>query len=278
MADPSTSNPHQAGDGSPASDHPTEPTRHSEHHARQIAGIHNVEVGYDGRAILPPISVCMHAGELWALVGRNGAGKSTFMRTLLGLQDRMGGQIQLDEGVRVAYVAQRSEFEGRVPARVWDFVAGGLDVGWSFAVPWLSGSQRRKIAQAMADVRVEDLASRQMSTLSYGQRQRVHIARALATEPLLLVLDEPTSAMDPIAERAMFELLRNLARNRGISIMLSSHQMSFLPEHADHALLIDRDLAIATGGRLRDVFGSAAFRRVYGDIHVGAPTDDDCAS
>ena len=257
-------------------DHPTEPERHDDAHARQVAGIHDLQIGYDGRPILPPISVCLHEGELWALVGRNGAGKSTFIRTLLRLQDRIGGKIALDSGVRAAYVAQRSEHDQRVPARVRDFVEGGLDVAWSFLSPVLSAEQRRTVDKALADVDLADLADRQLNVLSHGQRQRAHIARALATTPELLILDEPTSAMDPINERAMFELLRGLARRRKIAILLASHHMSFLPEYADHALLVDRDLGIALGGSLRKVFWSEEFRRVYGEIHFGVPAEDGC--
>jgi ABC-type Mn2+/Zn2+ transport system ATPase subunit len=258
-------------------DHPTAPHLHGDDHGRQIAGIHDLQIGYHSQPMLPPISVCLHEGELWALVGRNGAGKSTFMRTLLRLQDRIGGKIQLDPAVRVAYVAQRSEHQSRVPASVLDFVEGGLDVNWSFARPWLSKQQKATVQRALGDVDLEDLADRQMSTLSHGQRQRAHIARALAADPELLVLDEPTSAMDPVNERAVFALLQNIARTRRIAVLLSSHHMSFLPDFADHALLVDRDLGIALGGGLREVFWSESFRRVYGDIHFGVPADDGCA-
>jgi len=257
--------------------HPTEPHLHADDDGRQVVGIHDLQVGYQGRPILPPISVCLHEGELWALVGRNGAGKSTFMRTLLRLQDRIGGRVQLDANVRVAYVAQRSDHQARVPGTVVDFVEGGLDVNWSFMRPWLSRRQKETVQQALNDVDLADLADRQMGTLSHGQRQRAHIARALATDPELLVLDEPTSAMDPINERAVFGLLQRLARRRQIAVLLSSHHMSFLPDYADHALLVDRDLGIAIGGGLRKVFWSESFRRVYGDIHFGVPADDGCA-
>lgn len=258
-------------------DHPTEPHRHDHGHARQVAALLDLEIGYRGQAILPPLNVCLHAGEMWALVGRNGAGKSTLIRSLLGLQPTLRGEVRLDTGVRVAYVAQRTDHHARIPARVQDFVEGGLDVGWSFLRPWLTAPQKTVVDQALRDVDLWALRERSLATLSYGQRQRAHIARALATNPQLLVLDEPTSAMDPINERAVFELLAGLARRRQIAVLLSSHQMSFLPDHADHALLVDRDLGIAVGGDLRKVFWSHDFRRVYGDVHFGVPTEDGCA-
>ncbi len=258
-------------------DHPTDPKQHGSEDARQIVAVEAAEVGYHGRAILPPISICLHEGELWALVGRNGAGKSTLMRSLLGLQPLIGGAVTLGDNVRVGYVPQRTEHDMSVPGRVRDFVEGGLDVGWSFARPWLTASQRDTVTRALAEVQLEPFANRPLHALSQGERQRAHIARALTTNPQLLVLDEPTSAMDPINERAVFELLCSIATDRGIAMLLSSHHMSFLPEHADHALLIDRDLGIATGGDLRTVFWGEDFRRVYGDLHFGLPTEDGCA-
>ncbi len=258
-------------------DHPTEPRRHGSEHARQIVGVDGVRVGYQGRAILPAISICLHEGELWALVGRNGAGKSTFMRSLLGLQATLGGSVTLGENVRVGYVPQRSEHDHRVPGRVQDFIEGGLDVGWSFARPWLTAAQRETVERALQEVQLQDFIRRPMATLSQGEQQRAHIARALTTDPQLLVLDEPTSAMDPINERAVFELLGSIARDRRIAVLLSSHHMSFLPEYADHALLVDRDLEIAVGGDLQTVFWGDDFRRVYGDLHFGKATDDGCA-
>ncbi len=258
-------------------DHPTDPQRHNEEHARQIVGVEAARVGYAGRAILPAVSVCLHAGELWALVGRNGAGKSTFMRSLLGLLPLVGGRVNVGKGVRVSYVRQRAAHEHNAPCRVRDFVEAGLDVGWSFLRPWLTGRQDAIVDKAVRDVEIAGLLDRPIDTLSQGQLQRARIARALATEPQLLVLDEPTSAMDPMGERATFELLRRIARDRSIAVLVSSHHMSFLPEYADHALLVDRDLDIAIGGDLRKVFWSQDFRSVYGDLHVGMPEDDGCA-
>ncbi len=257
--------------------HPAEPQRHVAADARQIIAVHEARVGYQGRPLLPPISVCLHERELWALVGRNGAGKSTFMRSILGLQPLVFGRVELGDGVRVAYVPQRSEHHDPAPARVQDFVGGGVDTGWSFVRPWLTSAQRATIERALADTDLLTLRRAPMATLSQGQRQRADIARALAAEPQLLVLDEPTSAMDPINERAIFKLLRDLAGDRRLAVLLSSHHMSFLPAYADHALLVDRDLSFAVGGDLPTVFGSEAFRAIYGSVHCGVPHADSCA-
>lgn len=232
-------------------------------------------VGYRGNALLPPVSARLLAGELWALVGRNGGGKTTLMRTLLGLQPSVAGEVRLESQARVSYVPQRLSFDLSVPIRVRDFVRDGAETGWSFLTPWRSGKAR--VDAALHDAGVTDLAGLQLATLSEGQKQRAVVARALVTEPDLLVLDEPTSAMDPVNERQIFALIGEIARQRDMAVLVASHQMSFLPEFADHAVLVDKDLGVARTGTLRGVFQSSDFRRIYGDLHLGTPEEDGCA-
>lgn len=236
--------------------------------------VEDLLVGYRGRALLPPVNARLLAGELWALVGRNGGGKTTLMRTLLGLQPSVGGTARLQTEARVSYVPQRLSFDLSVPSRVRDFVRDGAETSWSFLTPWRSDKSR--VDAALRDAGVADLAGEQLATLSEGQKQRAVVARALVTEPDLLVLDEPTSAMDPINERQIFALIGDIARQRDMAVLVASHQMSFLPEFANHALLVDKDLGVALNGPLKDVFRSADFRRIYGNLHLGTPEEDGC--
>jgi ABC-type Mn2+/Zn2+ transport system ATPase subunit len=239
--------------------------------------LRKVVVGYHDHGILPPIDLEIGPSACWALVGRNGGGKSTLMRSLLGLQPLVYGAIARREGLRVAYVPQRSHFDLSVPARVVDFVAGGLDTGWRFLRPWTNAAERRRVDAALELTDVATLAREPFTALSEGQKQRVLIARALVSEPELLVLDEPTSAMDPMNERALFELLATLCRSgeRSLSVLLASHQMSFLPEYASHALLVDKDLGLAVHGPEITVFESEAFAVVYGALRLHHSRSDD---
>ncbi len=227
-------------------------------------------VGYHDHGLLPPLDLAIGRGECWALVGRNGGGKSTLMRTLLGLQPLVYGTIEQATDARLAYVPQRSHFDLAVPARVVDFVGGGLDTGWRFLRPWLSGEERVRVGRALELTDTATLAREPFTALSEGQKQRVLIARALVCEPDLLVLDEPTSAMDPMNERAVFELLAGLCERSGrpMTVLLASHQMSFLPDYASHAVLVDKDLGVALAGAEDIVFHSEAFRRIYGELRL----------
>lgn len=221
-------------------------------------------VGYGGVPLLPPIDAAVRPGELWALIGRNGSGKSTLLNTLLGQLPAVGGRIAWAGGVPVSFVPQRGEHDAAVPGRALDVVRGGLDRGWSFMAPWHVARRREAVAAAMAEAGAEALAFEPFATLSEGQKQRVGLARALASGPRVILLDEPTSALDAVAERAAFELFDRLRRERGLALVLASHHLGFVPRFATHAILVDRDDGVALAGPIADVLGAPAARRLLG--------------
>ena len=225
-----------------------------------------LEVGYLGQPILPPVNLTVHRGEIWALAGRNGAGKSTLLRTLLGLQPAIGGVIRHPDGVEVGFVPQRDDHDPEVPARVIDFIRAGVDRGWSFLSPFHVDRHRDLIQRAMRQTDVVTLADRSYRSLSVGQRQRVNIARAFVGEPDLLVLDEPTSAMDPENERSVFELLRGLTETHGTAVFIASHTMAFIPRHATHVALVDSDDDLVLAGPRDEVMRSDVFHDRYGFV------------
>ncbi len=235
-------------------------------HAEALLRLDSLQVGYDGRALLPAIDARVYAGESWALVGPNGGGKTTVLETLLGLLPRIGGRIHRRTGLRVGYVPQRAAEDLDIPGRVIDQVRGGLERGWSFVHPGWVGRHRAVVARALADAGLADLAQMRLAALSEGQRQRVRIARALVGEPHVLVLDEPTSAMDPTNEAVILGLLDNLRRNRGLCIVAATHEMGWLGQHASHALFVDREYAVVVADTAEVVTDNHSFRRRYGDI------------
>ncbi len=242
---------------------------------RTLLALERAVVGYGGHGLLPPVDLALAVGDCWALIGRNGAGKSTLMRSMLGLQPLLFGTLRRAPQLRVSFVPQRAHFDLSVPSRVRDFVAGGLDVGWRFLRPWLDASERSRVEAVLEATDTATLAAEPFAALSEGQKQRALIARAVVSAPQLLVLDEPTSAMDPLNERAVFALLQRLCRPPGrdnaMAVLLASHQMGFLPEYADHCLLVDKDLGVLQAGSTREVYASAAFGRIYGALHLPAP-------
>jgi zinc transport system ATP-binding protein len=222
--------------------------------------VEGLRVGYRGRALLPPMTFAIRPGDLWGLIGPNGSGKTTLLRTLLGLHPRLGGDMERGAGVRVAYVPQRGDLDAAIPGRVLDVVLEGVDRGWSFLDPLGTLRRRDEVHRALEDVGAAALAHQRFRELSEGQKQRVLVAGALVSRPDLLVLDEPTSAMDHAGEHAVFDLLETLRTSRRLAVLVVSHHTALLMEHVSHLAFVDRECGAAVAGPLEDVAATPCFR------------------
>lgn len=225
----------------------------------------DLRVGYTA-TFLPPISFEVRPGEIWAVIGPNGAGKSTLLRTLLGLQKPLGGGLERSPQLRVGYVPQRLGLDPEIPARVQDVVDSGLDRGWQFLNPLHGWRNRRRVRDAMHETQVDALARQSFSTLSEGQKQRVMVARAIVALPNLVVLDEPTSAMDMVAERRAFELVVELAERHDLAVVVVSHQLRVLRGFATHAIYLDREHGVIDIGSFETVCQNPRCVERFGDL------------
>lgn len=225
-----------------------------------------LSVGFGRTAILPALDVDFRRNELWGLVGRNGAGKTTLLRTLLGLHPSVGGHVERGAGVAIGYVPQRHAVDPLVPARAKDLIAEGADHGWSFLRPLRSADARRRIAEAIEATHVGPLLGRRYRDLSEGEKQRVLLARAVAGAPDLLVLDEPTSAMDLVAERQVTKLLGELRERFGLGVILVSHHLGLVVRTADRLLFLDSDDGVIAAGPVAEVLAHPVFARRYGAV------------
>ncbi len=226
-------------------------------------------VGYSGVPLLPALSFSVGRRELWALVGENGSGKTTLLKTLLGLLPKVSGTFKAHEGLTIGYVPQRSEIDLGIPQRIVDVVATGLDRDWSFFLQPLlprSAASRAKIDAAIAEVKMSELKFQPYRALSEGQRQRVMLARALVSDPAMLILDEPTNGMDIASERAAFELFAELQKSRSLAVVVVSHRMTMLAERATHAILVDRDDQIVAAGPIEELKKNTFFAERYGFV------------
>jgi zinc transport system ATP-binding protein len=218
-------------------------------------------VGYGGKALLPPISVTLGKGEFWAILGRNGSGKTTWFRTMLGLLPPVGGTVERPPSVRVSYVPQRTGFDELWPLTAGQVVSLGTERGWSFARPSRAAAA---VKEALALVGAEDLEKRTFRSLSEGQKQRVLLARLAAARPDVAFLDEPTAAMDAVAEREALETLDQIRKHIGVTIAVVSHDLSVARDFAERALFIDRATPVVATGSVSEVFATAAFQARYG--------------
>jgi len=225
-------------------------------------------VGHGGRALLPPCDLSIARGKLTMVLGRNGAGKTTFFRTVLGLLPPVSGQIHRAPGVRIAYVGQGMSLDRILPLRARDVVAWGVLAGWSFLSPG-NGAVEAACQRALAEAGCPELSGRPFHDLSEGQKQRVLLARMLAGQPDVGFLDEPTAAMDAVAEENATAHLARLAHERNMAIVVISHVLGLASRLADEIVFLDRDDAVVVNGPPKEVFGHPSFRRQFGVLEVG---------
>lgn len=222
-------------------------------------------VGHRGRGLLPAFDLSIAAGELMIVVGRNGSGKTTFAATLLGLVRPVAGTVTT-VAARMAYVPQVAAIDPAIPLRVKDLVGWGRLRGWRFVRPWSARADRLACDRALADLAIGDLRNRRLSELSGGQLQRVLLARMLAGDAQLAVLDEPTAAMDAASELAAFRRLREIAHERQIGLVIVTHEVAvaapfadsiafFDPDHGDGQVLVGEAAVVAADPRFRALFG-----------------------
>jgi zinc transport system ATP-binding protein len=224
-------------------------------------------VGYNGMALLPPIDFTIFHHQLCAVVGRNGAGKTTWFRTLLGLLPPVAGTIETCRpGLPLAYIPQRQRLDPIVPLRARDIVAQGLLRDRRFLKPLLAAEERHRVLRALEVMGAAGLADQSYAELSEGQKQRVLMARLLCSRPELAVLDEPTAAMDAVAEQETLELIDGLRRDHGLAILIVSHHLSVVSHFAEQVVFLDSDSQSVVAGPPPSVFGHPAFQARYGEL------------
>lgn len=207
---------------------------------------------YEGarEAVLEGVSFSVGRGEFVGLLGPNGGGKTTLLKLILKLLPLQQGQIRLfgqpinefQDWARVGYVRQRLwEFDRHFPATVSEIVSNGRLFRSGFIRP-LRRADRQAVAAALEQVGLRALASKAIGELSAGQQQRAFLARALAQEPELLLLDEPTAAVDPKAEADFYGLLGQLNHERGLTLVLVSHDVETVAAQAIKIVCLNRRL------------------------------------
>ncbi|MEX0951635.1 MAG: metal ABC transporter ATP-binding protein [Gammaproteobacteria bacterium] len=210
-----------------------------------VIKVSDVSFAYNGKPVLEHIDLDIVRGEFIGLIGPNAGGKSTLLKLMLGLLQPDAGAIEVlnttpvASRLRMGYVPQHAAFARDFPINVEETVMLGL-LGLSKNAGGFSRTDRTKATAALAAVEIEDLAKRRLQELSGGQLQRVLIARALISEPEILLLDEPTANIDVRAEEDIFALLKN--HNEKMTIVVVSHDVAFISGFVSRVACLNRTL------------------------------------
>ena len=201
--------------------------------ADALISFQDVALGYDGVPVLEGLVLDVHRGDFLALVGPNGCGKSTILKGMAGILEPLRGRISREidgRPVRFGYVPQRETIEMVFPLTVFQVALMGTYGRVGPGRP-VTHAERELVRGCLDDLGLGDLQRKPFPALSGGQRQRVLIARALAAEPDLLLLDEPLSGIDLRAAQVIMDLIERLHRERRLTIVMVSHHLKVLREH-----------------------------------------------
>jgi manganese/iron transport system ATP-binding protein len=252
---------------------------HDHHeHEQPILDVRHLTVRYNGQPALDDITFHLHEGERVAVVGPNGAGKSTLFKVVSGVLPPTSGEVSIFGSrpgghVCIAYIPQRSQVDWNFPVNVADVVMMGRSaklgpLNWPHKKDW------EQVRRALETVQLTSLASRQISQLSGGQQQRMFIARALAQEAELMLMDEPLTGLDTPSQEDLLNLLDTL-KNQNVTVMVATHDLEQAARHFDRILLLNHrivafgdpsdvlqteNLVNAYGGRLRSTSGEHRLR------------------
>ena len=214
----------------------------------------DLTLGYDGRAVAEHISFTVNQGDYLCVIGENGSGKTTLMKTLLHLNQPLRGSMQTGDGLKpgqIGYLPQQTAVQRDFPASVREVVLSGCQ-GRCGLRPFYSRSEKALAEANMRRMEILSLKDRCYRELSGGQQQRVLLARALCAAEKLLLLDEPVSGLDPRVTGEMYQLIEELNRNDGISIIMITHDLDAAMRYGTHILHMGQEVFFGTAEEYRN--------------------------
>ena len=189
----------------------------------------NLTLGYEDREVLRDLNFTVNSGDYLCIIGENGSGKSTLMKTILGLRAPLGGNIITGDGLsrnEIGYLPQQTEAQKDFPATVWEIVLSGCQGKRGF-YPFYSREDKQSARERISQMGLDNLKKRCYRELSGGQQQRVLLARALCATRKILLLDEPVSGLDPKATLEMYNLIKDLNRKDGVTVIMISPDFDY---------------------------------------------------
>lgn len=237
---------------------------------RTLVSAEKLSVGYGRKIIADGIKFVVKQGEILTLIGPNGAGKSTVLKTLAGYLKRLSGTIVIDSENtdKISEKEMAKKLSVVLTERIRPELMSCREVVETGRYPYtgsfglLSEADREIVEKAIETVSMEDFAEKDFGAVSDGQRQRVMLARAICQEPDILILDEPTSYLDIHHKIQFLEILRNLAKEKQIAVIMSMHELDFAEKISDYVLCI-KSGKISLSGTPDKIFTSENIMELY---------------
>lgn len=244
----------------------TSPLSANDHSPDSPLSIHDMTVAYDRKPVLWDVDLDLPEGRLVALVGPNGAGKSTLLKACMGIIPRTSGEVLvygrpfIKNRHMVGYVPQRESVDWDFPVSALDVAAMGLyrRIGWFRPV---RKQDRDAALGALERVGMADYAHRQISQLSGGQQQRVFLARALAQDARLYLMDEPFAGVDAATEEAIVAIL-DMMRKEGRTVLVVHHDLQTVPVYFDDVILLN--MRVVAHGPVKEVYTPKNLKKTFG--------------
>ncbi len=207
----------------------------------------NLTIGYENKVVQSNLNVSITQGDYVCIVGENGTGKSTLIKTLLGLLPPLSGKIELGENIKksdIGYLPQQTLVQKDFPASVWEIVLSGCLAHCGLR-PFYNKKEKKLALENIKKMGIENLQKKCYRELSGGQQQRVLLARALCATEKILLLDEPVSGLDPKVSLELYEVIKNL-NDEGITIIMISHDVKVAAEYAKAILHLGKTVYYGT--------------------------------
>ncbi len=202
---------------------------------------HNASFAYNGVPVIAGLNFEVSSGDYLCIIGRNGSGKSTLIKGILNLLQPASGHITMDDGLtasEIGYLPQVSLAQKDFPASVFEVVISGrLNSGKKHI--FYTAEDKRIANEKIELMGLCELKNKSYQELSLGQQQKVLLARALCATKKLIILDEPTTGLDPLAQNEFYKLIRDINKNMGITIIMVSHFLNSVEEFSSHVLHLD---------------------------------------
>lgn len=239
----------------------------------------NISVGYEDGIVVSDVSFELNRGDYVCIVGENGAGKSSLLKGILGLAKIQGGKLEYGDGMSradVGYLPQQKDYQKNFPATVKEVVMSGF-LNKMGLRPYYNRAEKAKAMEILSDFGMADYVRASFGSLSGGQKQRVLLARAMCATDKLLLLDEPTTGLDPVATEELYELLKRLNREKKTTILMVSHDLNKAVSDAGLILHVNRRSGCGYFGPADKYLDSEAARHFLGLDYKNSEETDSTA-